>query len=148
MLRASSGRLFRSRNGFLEFSLQHQEYARARPYLAVLVSTLGLGIDLTAANCFPSATLKSPFSIDRELRLDAARESELSSDRSCERAIDSFVGRIEIPQIVIIVSEILERPGVFWIQTGGFLQVGSGFGPFALAALNRADGQINLGVVR
>ena len=65
-----------------------------------------------------------------------------------EPAVDRFVGRIEVPQILVIGSEILQRQVVFGIQTDGLLEVGSRFGPFALTALDCAESEINFGFVR
>ena len=50
--------------------------------------------------------------------------------------------------IGIVESEILQRPGVLWIQTGRLLEICGGLRPFSLPALDRADGQINFRFVR
>ena len=65
-----------------------------------------------------------------------------------EGAIDRLVRSVEISLHRIVESEILQRPSVFRIQTGRLFEICSGFRPFSLAALDRADRQINFGFVR
>ena len=53
----------------------------------------------------------------------------------------------EVISGAIIVSEVDEEKRILWTQGSGFLHVRSGFGPFALATLNRSNSQINIGRV-
>ena len=56
-------------------------------------------------------------------------------------------GALEIIGGAIIVSEVHEEKRIPWAQGSGFRHIRSGFGPFALATLNRSNGQINVGRV-
>src|SRR5215467_14352895 len=86
------------------------------------------------------------FLADGELGFDTPQTDPLRI--YLEGAVDRLIGSIEIPQHLIIESEILQRPGVFRIQTGCLLKICGGLGPFSLPALDSSNSQINFGLVR
>src|SRR4029453_2077228 len=55
---------------------------------------------------------------------------------------------LEVSCHLIIEKQILERPGILWVEADRFFEVGGGLLPFPLPTLNGADDEIDLRIVR
>src|SRR5262249_14509081 len=113
--------------------------------ISLFCSLLFAGRELIVASAF-SATLKSPLSAMARRALTS--QSSQTFRLHFKSAIHDFIGRGKVPQHLVIEGEVLQCPGVVRIQIDSFFQISSRFGPFSLAALDRANGAINLGFVR
>ena len=62
-------------------------------------------------------------------------------------AIERFVGSIEIALHLVVQRQVLKYPTVLGIEAGRFLEIARRFLPFSQATLDRAEGEINFGLV-
>ena len=90
--------------------------------------------------------LKVTFLFDCEFRLETQSVEVVWVHR--EHFINCLIRGVEVAQHFVIDRQILQRPGVFWIEADRLFQTRVRFIPFPLPPLDRSHSKINFRFVR